>query len=60
MSEVISFLTQPRGKRTDYHMLRSQWREVFETVPNETAMCLSETTCYSDPYVELFAMHYRW
>jgi len=60
MSEVVSFLTQPRRKRTDYHMLRSQWREVFETVPNETATCLSETTCYSDPYVDLFSMHYRW
>ena len=60
MSEVVSFLTQPRGQRTDYHMLRSQWREVFETVPNETATCRCEATCYSDPNLDLFAMHYCW
>jgi len=60
MSEVVSFLIQPRGQRTDYHMLRSQWREVFETVPGETAACRCEATCYADPYVDLFAMHYCW
>jgi len=29
MTEVISFFTQPRGERTEYHMLQNQWLALF-------------------------------
>ena len=58
MTEVVSILTQPRGIRTDYHMLRSQWNDLFRRGlgPEFTLRC--DSTCYADEYMMLFTMHY--
>ena len=58
MTEVVSILTQPRGIRTDYHMLRNQWNDLFRTRlgPEFTLRC--DSACYADEYVTLFTMHY--
>ncbi len=58
MTEVVSILTQPRGIRTDYHMLRSQWNDLFRTGlgPEFTLRC--DSACYADEYMTLFTMHY--
>ena len=58
MTECISFLTQPRGVRSDYHMLRSQWRSLFEKVLGKEFTCISDATSYGDEYIDLFTMHY--
>lgn len=58
MTEVISILTEPRGVRTDYHMLRTQWHRLFEdTLCPEFALC-SDSSCYADEYMALFTLHY--
>ncbi len=58
MTEVLSILTQPRGERTDYHMLRSQWNELFgEELGPEFELC-SDSACYADEYMALFTLHY--
>lgn len=58
MSEAVSFMIHKRGERTDYHMLRSQWQELFEkTLGNEfTLRC--DSIAYTDEYLNLFTMHY--
>ena len=58
MTEAISFLIQPRGKRTDYHMLHSQWSELLDSSlsPEFTRLC--DSSCYADEYMSLFIMHY--
>jgi SAM-dependent methyltransferase len=58
MTEEVSILTQPRGKRTEYHMLQSQWLELFEEVlaPDFSKLC--DATCYGDEYTSLYAIHY--
>lgn len=58
MTEDISFLTQPRGIRTDYHMLRGQWHEVLSDGLGKNFECYSDVTCYSDEYLDLFSLHY--
>jgi len=58
MTECISFLTQPRGVRSDYHMLRSQWKDLFEEVLGKDFTCMSDSTAYGDEYIDLFTMHY--
>lgn len=58
MTEIISFFTQPRGKRTDYHMLDSQWAELFDSTLGPDFTCLCNTACYADEYISLFIMHY--
>jgi SAM-dependent methyltransferase len=58
MSETISLLSEPRGKRTEYHMKRKQWHELLETIGSPEMTCLGEMTCFSDEYCELFALHY--
>jgi SAM-dependent methyltransferase len=58
MTEVVSLLTQPRGERTEYHMLRSQWHDLFrECLSPEFSLC-SDSTCYADEYITLFTLHY--
>jgi len=59
MVEEISFFTQPRGERTDYHMLRSQWHRLFRDGLGDDFTCRSDTTCYADEYLDLFALHYE-
>ncbi|KUK62008.1 MAG: Methyltransferase family protein [Methanoculleus marisnigri] len=58
MTEVISFFTQPRGERTDYHMLQGQWDALFAEClgPEFTPCCHSP--CYADEHTTLFTMHY--
>jgi SAM-dependent methyltransferase len=58
MTELVSMLTQPRGVRTDYHMLRSQWNSLFQEVlcPEFSLRC--DSAAYADEYVTLFTMHY--
>lgn len=58
MTEEISFLTQPRGERTDYHMLREQWLRLFDSVLAPEFKCLGNTDCYADEFITLIAMHY--
>ncbi len=58
MTEQVSLLTQKRGERTDYHMLRTEWRDLFEDVlaPEFSLRC--DAACYADEYMTLFTMHY--
>ena len=58
MTEVMSFVLQPRGARTDYHMLRSQWHDAFRRGLGEGFACLCEATASQDPSIDLFTMHY--
>jgi len=58
MCEMISLLTQPRGVRTEYHMLRRQWHDLIQQALGARFACLSDSTCYADTYLELFAMHF--
>ena len=58
MTELVSILTQPRGERTDYHMLRTQWNDLFRTTLGPEFTLRSDSTCYADEYIALFTMHY--
>jgi hypothetical protein len=58
MTETISFLTQPKGIRTDYHMLDSQWTELLDSTLAPDFTCLCKSTCYADEYLNIFTMHY--
>jgi ubiquinone/menaquinone biosynthesis C-methylase UbiE len=58
LTEAVSFLTQERGTRTDYHMLRTQWHDLFQKSFGSSFECRSDVTCYSDEYLDLFALHY--
>jgi SAM-dependent methyltransferase len=58
MTELISLMTEPRTIRTEYHMLRNQWNDLFRDAlgPGFTRLC--DSACYADEYVELFTIHY--
>jgi SAM-dependent methyltransferase len=56
MSEAIYFFTHPRGKRTDYHMLRTQWYEVFSDGLGKDFSCMCDSTCFGDENMALFTM----
>lgn len=58
MSEAVYFFTLPRGERTDYHMLRSQWHEVFGEGLGTEFSCLCDSMCYADSNMALFTMIY--
>jgi SAM-dependent methyltransferase len=58
MSETIYFFTAPRGKRTDYHMLRTQWHQVFRDGLGKDFNCLCDSTCFGDENMGLFTMIY--
>jgi hypothetical protein len=58
MTEVVSILTEPRGKRTDYHMLRSQWNTLLSEVLGSDFSSRCDSTCYADEYMALFTLHY--
>jgi len=58
MAELVSILTEPRGERTDYHMLRTQWNELFREVLGPEFSLHSDSACYADEYLALFTMHY--
>jgi len=57
MTEAISILSQPRGERTEYHMLRGEWKELLDEGLTGFE-CVCEATCYADEYVEQFMFHY--
>lgn len=57
MAEVISFLTQPRGKRNDYHIRRDQWTQIFsENLTGHHRR--GETTVLTSEGSEFFACHW--
>jgi len=58
MSEAVSFFTEPRGRRTDYHMLRPQWQEVFGEGLGRDFCCLADSICYGYENLVLFTMIY--
>ena len=58
MTEEVSMLIQPRGVRNDYHMLKTQWHDLFEETLTPEFVCLCDTTCYNDDYTGFFTMHY--
>jgi SAM-dependent methyltransferase len=58
MTEEVSFLIQARGLRNDYHMLKTQWYDLFEEVLAPDFSCLCDTYCYADDYTGFFTMHY--
>lgn len=58
MTEAVSLLTQPRGVRNDYHMLRGQWQALFTEELGPAFACGCDSICYSDEYLNLFTMHY--
>jgi len=58
MSEAIYFFTELRGKRSDYHMLRAQWQQVFREGLGEKFDCLCDSTCFGNENMGLFTMIY--
>ena len=58
LAEAVSILSQPRGVRTDYHMLRGQWKEQFTEALGAEFTCLGEFTDYASDGAELIALHY--
>ncbi len=58
MTEAISLLTQPRGRRTEYHMLKSQWHGLCQETLGHAFTCRCDSACYADEYTSLFSLHY--
>lgn len=58
MTELVSILTEPRGIRTDYHMLKSQWHDLFRKILAPEFSLRLDSTCYADEYIDLFTLHY--
>lgn len=58
MTEVVSFLTEPRGKRNDYHMLRGQWNTILHETLSPEFSLRCDSPCYADEYLSLFTLHY--
>ena len=58
MTEAVSLLTERRGDRNDYHMLRTQWHGLFEQTLAPEFPCLCDSPCYADEYFSLFTIHY--
>ena len=58
MSEAVYFFTVPREKRTDFHMLRSQWHQIFSEGLGSEFTCACDSTCYGDENIAIFTMIY--
>jgi len=58
MTEVVSILTEPRGKRSDYHMQRAQWKTLLSCVLGPEFSCRCDSACYTHEYMSLFTLHY--
>lgn len=58
MAELVSLLTEPRGTRTDYHMLKSQWTDLFRSSLEPEFTLRSDSSCYADDHISLFSLHY--
>lgn len=57
-AEVVSSLTEPRGRRTEYHMLRSQWLELLADGLGTGFSRRADHTCHADGQVEIFMLHH--
>lgn len=58
VAETISFFVQPRAERTDFHMLRTEWHELFREAWSGRAACLYDASSYADEFTSLFTLHY--
>lgn len=58
MAEIVSLLTEPRGVRRDYHMLRGQWHDLLSEALGPGFSCRCDSPAYSDEYMTLFTLHY--
>jgi SAM-dependent methyltransferase len=58
MAEVVSMLTLPRGRRTDYHALRCQWHDLFRHGLGPEFTCLCDVTTFTEDYLDLLTLHY--
>ncbi|MDQ7826650.1 MAG: class I SAM-dependent methyltransferase [Candidatus Eremiobacteraeota bacterium] len=58
MMEAVSFFIQGRGARTDYHMLRPQWHDLFREGLGSAFTCRCDSIAYSDEYINLYTIHY--
>lgn len=58
MTELVSLLTEPRGVRKDYHMLRSQWNALFEEVLSPEFSLRCDSTAYAEEYITIYTLHY--
>jgi SAM-dependent methyltransferase len=58
INELVSFLTDPRGVRSDYHMLRTQWNDLLASALGKDFSLCCDSPCYADEYLTLFSMHY--
>lgn len=58
MVEAISMITEPRGVRSDYHMLRGQWKEQLTETLGLDFTCLGEFTSFFSDTGELITLHY--
>jgi len=58
MSEAVYFFVEPRGRRSDYHMLRSQWHRVFREGFGPEFDCTCDATCYGDHNLNFFTLIY--
>ncbi|MDO9550810.1 MAG: class I SAM-dependent methyltransferase [Methanoregula sp.] len=58
MTEVVSILTEPRGERSDYHMLKHQWTALLGEVLSPEFSLLYDSACYADEYFSLITLHY--
>ena len=59
MTEAVSLLTQPRGIRSDYHLLRWQWKDLLDRKLGPAFACGCDSLCYADEYLDLFTLHYQ-
>ncbi|WP_321507364.1 class I SAM-dependent methyltransferase [uncultured Methanoregula sp.] len=58
MNEVVSILTEPRGVRSDYHMLRGQWHSLLSEVLGPEFSLRCDSAAYADEYMSLMTLHY--
>ena len=58
MTEVISILSEPRGTRSDYHMLQNQWNTLFSEVLGPEFSRTCEADCYADEHMTFFTAQY--
>ncbi|MCK5843570.1 MAG: class I SAM-dependent methyltransferase [Victivallales bacterium] len=58
MVELVSLMSEIRGTRNDYHMLRYQWHQLFQSTLGSEFTLLADTTPYADEFLDLFFVHY--
>jgi SAM-dependent methyltransferase len=56
--ELISLMTETRGQRTEYHMLRRQWHALLSEGLGPDFECRADCTCWYDELTEMFMLHY--